>query len=261
MRILVPIKQVPGITEVKINKERGTLEREGIVSIINPDDKNAIELALNFKEKNDAEVIVLTMGPPQAQDALVEALAMGCDRAFLISDRKFAGADTWATAYTLGKAIEKIGNYDLIICGRQAIDGDTAQVGPQLAGILDLPQVTYVRKADMSKNKLVLEREIETGHELIEAGFPLLLTVTGEINAPRFPRIDLIFDAFADNKIEYLNASDLDVKDEFLGLEGSPTKVKKVFTPKKKQKGVMLEGSPKEIAHQVIENLRNKGLV
>jgi electron transfer flavoprotein alpha/beta subunit len=261
MRILVPIKQVPGITEVKINKERGTLEREGIVSIINPDDKNALELALSFKEKNNAEVIVLTMGPPQAQDALVEALAMGCDRAFLISDRKFAGADTWATAYTLGKAIEKIGNYDLIICGRQAIDGDTAQVGPQLAGILDLAQVTYVKKAELTKKGLELEREIETGHEIIEATYPLLITVTGEINTPRFPRIDLIFDAFADNKIEYLSASDLDVKEEFLGLDGSPTKVKKVFSPKKKSKGVMLEGSPKEIATQVIENLRDKGLV
>jgi len=261
MRILVPIKQVPGITEVKINKERGTLEREGIVSIINPEDKNAIELALEFKDKSDAEIIVLTMGPPQAQDALVEALAMGCDRAFLISDRKFAGADTWATAYTLGKAIEKIGNYDLIICGRQAIDGDTAQVGPQLAGILDLPQITYVRKAELIKNGIKAEREIENGYELIEGNFPILITVTGEINEPRYAMIDLIFDAFSENKIEYLNASDLDVKEQFLGLDGSPTKVKKVFTPKKKQKGVLLEGNPKEIAQQVIENLRDKGLV
>ncbi|MDD2717537.1 MAG: electron transfer flavoprotein subunit beta/FixA family protein [Candidatus Wallbacteria bacterium] len=261
MRIIVPIKQVPGITDVKINKEKGTLEREGIFSIINPEDKNALELALSLKDENGAEVIIVSMGPPQAQEALIEALAMGGDKAYLVTDRKFAGADTWATAYTLSKVIEKIGKYDLVICGRQAIDGDTAQVGPQLANFLEIPQVTYARKIEIKERIVTVEREIEGGHELIDAGLPLLLTVTGEINKPRFPRIDLIFDVFRENRIERLTASDLKVDPSLIGLDGSPTKVKKVFNPKRLAKGEILEGPAAEVAGKVVNQLRDKGIV
>lgn len=261
MRILVPVKQVPGITDVKINRERGTLEREGIFSIINPEDKHALELALHMKEKHGGEVIIITMGPPQAKDALVEALAMGGDRAYLVTDRKFAGADTWATAYTLSKVVEKIGKYDLIVCGKQAIDGDTAQVGPQLAGFLNIPQITYVRKAEIRSSTITAEREIESGYEIIEAQLPVLLTVTAEINTPRFPRIDLIFDTFRESRVEILTAADLKVEPSLTGMDGSPTKVKKVFNPKKTARGSIIEGTPSEMAAAVVNQMRDKGLI
>ncbi|MDD5091576.1 MAG: electron transfer flavoprotein subunit beta/FixA family protein [Candidatus Wallbacteria bacterium] len=261
MRIIVPIKQVPGITDVKINKERGTLEREGVFSIINPDDKHALELALELKSKHSGEVIIVTMGPPQAKEALVEALAMGGDKAYLVSDRKFAGADTWATAYTLSKVVEKLGHFDLIICGSQAIDGDTAQVGPQLAGFLKIPQITYVRKLELKGKILTAERIIGNGHEIIEASMPVLLTAVGELNTPRFPRIDLIFEAFRENKVECLKAADLKIDEALIGLEGSPTKVKKVFNPKKREKGLILEGSPAEVAEKTVSLLRDSGVI
>lgn len=261
MHIIVPIKQVPGTTDVKLNKKSGTLEREGVFSIINPEDKNALELALSLKEKNGAEVIIITMGPPQAEEALIEALAMGGDKAYLISDRKFAGADTWATAYTLSKAISKIGNYDMIICGRQAIDGDTAQVGPQLAGFLDLPQITYVIGLDIKGDKVIARREIEEGYMIVESQLPVLLTVTEKLNVPRYPRIDLIFDAYKENKITRMSTADIMVEEDKIGLDGSPTKVKRVFSPPRREKGLIIEGTPKEVSEKIIDNLRDKGII
>ena len=191
MKIIVLMKQVPNTNEVKIDPKTGTLIREGVPSIINPDDKNALEEALKIKEEKGGSVTVLTMGPPQADFALREALAMGADEAILLTDRVFAGADTWATSLALAKAIQKIGEYDLIFAGRQAIDGDTAQVGPEIAEHLGLPQVTYVRKVvSLEGNKVVVERALEDGYEVIECQLPAVLTAIKELNVPRYPSVN-----------------------------------------------------------------------
>ncbi|MGE4358114.1 MAG: electron transfer flavoprotein subunit beta, partial [Candidatus Omnitrophota bacterium] len=204
MNIIVCIKQVPDTTEVKIDPQTNTLIREGVASIINPFDMYAIEEGIRLKEKYGGKVTVISMGPPQAEEALREAISLGCDEAILITDRAFAGSDTWATSYTLAKAIEKIGDFDLIICGKQAIDGDTAQVGPGISAHLDIPQVTYVKKIEEIKigepqsditggtsNQIIMrvERMVEEGYEVIEVPLPCLITVVKEINEPRLPSL------------------------------------------------------------------------
>ncbi len=194
MKIVVCIKQVPDTTDVKINPETNTLIREGVASIINPFDMYAIEEAVRLKERFGGEAIVVTMGPPQAADALREALSLGIDRAIHLSDRAFAGSDTWATSLILAKAIEKIGGCDLVICGKQASDGDTAQVGPGIAAHINLPQATYVRRIDTvhldtDPKMMVVERLLEEGYEIIELKLPALITVVKEINEPRLPSL------------------------------------------------------------------------
>ena len=185
MNIIVCIKQVPETTEVRINPETNTLMREGVKAIINPFDMYAIEEGVRLKEKTGGKVTVLTMGPPQAETALKEAISLGADEAVLLSDRAFAGSDTWATSYTLAAGIRKLKDYDLIICGKQASDGDTAQVGPGIATHLDIPQVTYVKKIEEVKDKVIkVERMTEEGYEIIESRLPLLITVVKEINTP-----------------------------------------------------------------------------
>ena len=182
MKIIVCVKQVPDTNEVRINQETGTLIREGVPSIINPDDKNALEAALVLKDETGAEVSVVSMGPPQAADALKEAIAMGADHAYLVSDRAFGGSDTWATATILAAAIEKIGDYDLILCGRQAIDGDTAQVGPEIAEFLGIPQITYAKHIECDGESLNVTRFTETGDYKIRTKLPVLLTAIKELN-------------------------------------------------------------------------------
>jgi electron transfer flavoprotein beta subunit len=189
MDILVCVKQVPDTTEVKIDPKTNTLIRQGVPSIVNPFDKNAVEAALQLKEKHGGKVTVISMGPPQAKDALKECLAMGADEAALISDRAFGGADTLATSYTLAAGIRKLGKFDVIICGKQAIDGDTAQVGPEIAEYLDIPQITYVAKVEVNGDIARVEREHEEGYEIIETTLPVLLTVVKSINEPRFPTV------------------------------------------------------------------------
>ncbi|MGD2278875.1 MAG: electron transfer flavoprotein subunit beta/FixA family protein, partial [Candidatus Omnitrophota bacterium] len=191
MKIAVLIKQVPNTTDVKIDPETNTLKREGVESVINPFDTYAIEEAVRIKERlGEGEVVVVSMGPPQAEEALREALSLGCDSAILLSDRKFAGSDTWATSYTLSQAIRKIGDCDLIICGKQASDGDTAQVGPGVSTHLDIPQVTYVKKIEsIDKSKATVERMTEEGYDIIELPLPAVLTVVKEINEPRLPSL------------------------------------------------------------------------
>lgn len=182
MNIVVLVKQVPNTSEVKLDPKTGNLIREGIESIINPDDRHALEAAVTLKQAQGGKVIALSMGPPQAIDAVSEAMGMGADEGILLTDRMFAGADTWATSSTLGKALEKIGAFDLILCGRQAIDGDTAQIGPQVADYLKVPHVSYVFAIEaVNKNSLVVKRQLEDGYERIECGLPGLLTVIGEI--------------------------------------------------------------------------------
>lgn len=231
MEIIVCIKQVPDTTDVKINPQTNTLVRDGIRSVINPFDMFAIEEGLRLKEKQGGKVTVLTMGPPQAKHALSEAIAMGADDAALISHRSFAGSDTLATSYALAQAVKKIGKFDLIICGKQALDGDTAQVGPGIAVHLLLPQIAFVKKIEeIGSRHIVALRMTETGFDRVRSPLPCLITVVKEINTPRYS-------SFAGKaraqkiKIPMWGAAELSCEEKRLGLEGSPTWVEKIFTP------------------------------
>ncbi len=258
MNIIVCIKQVPDTTNVRIDPETNTLIRSGVQSIINPFDMYAIEEAVRLKEKLGGVVTILTMGPPQAEEALREAISLGADEAILVSDRAFAGSDTWATSYTLSRAIQKIGRFDLVICGKQAIDGDTAQVGPGIAAFLDIPQITFVKKIEEIKELLIrAERMTEEGYDIIEAPLPCLITVVKEINEPRLPSLKGKMRA---KKIEIkkLEAKDLDADPDSLGLNGSPTKVVKIFTPPPRKGGQILEGDAKEVSAKLVELLKGE---
>jgi electron transfer flavoprotein beta subunit len=253
MHAIVCIKQVPDTTEVKIDPERGTLIREGVPSIVNPFDMYAIEEAIRLQEAHSGRTTVVTMGPPQAQEAIKEAVAMGCNDAVLVSDRAFAGADTWATAYTLARVIHKIGEYDVILCGRQAADGDTGQVGPGVATQLGISQLTYVskiRELNLAERTVTVERLVEEGREVVTAPLPCLITVVKEINTPRYPSFMGIRRA---NRKEYpvWSAEDLcndtGADSECFGLIGSPTKVVKVFTPPPREGGCEMV-SPDDVA-------------
>ena len=236
MKIVVCLKQVPDTTAVKIDPKTGTLIRDGVPSIINPEDKHALEAALQLKDNNGAEVTVLSMGPPQAKSALREALCMGADKAILITDRAFAGADTLATSKALAGALKKL-EYDIIFAGRQAIDGDTAQVGPEIAEHLNIPQVTYVQGVKVEEDGLLVNRALEDGYELIKVKAPVLLTAIKELNEPRYMNVKNIFET-SDDEILVWSADDIDVDKAELGLKGSPTKVKRSMT--KEAKGACL---------------------
>jgi len=261
MKIVVMVKQVPDTNEVKLDRRTGTLIREGVPSIINPEDKNALEEALKVKETLEATIVVVSMGPPQAEDALREALAMGADEAILLTDRAFAGADTWATATTLGMALRKIGDFDLVLAGRQAIDGDTAQVGPQVAEYLNVPQVTYVREFTIDDGKVVAKRILEDGYEEIEATLPALLTITKEANEPRYPNAGAIMSAYREREVAYWGAEDIEADPERIGLKGSPTQVKRSFTPPPKEPGQVIKSAPVEAAKDLVAILRNKNII
>lgn len=257
MNIIVCIKQVPNTTDVKIDPVTNTLIRDGVESVINPFDTYAIEEAVRLKERFGGTVTVITMGPPQAENALKEAISLGCDEAVLVSDRKFAGSDTWATSYTLSAAIKKIGSYDLIICGKQASDGDTAQVGPGISMHLNIPQVTYVRKIDnISENKAKVERMTEEGYDIIETPLPCLLTVVKEINVPRLPSLKGMMKAKA-AKIAKWTADDIEADPKSIGLDGSPTRVVKIFTPPPRKGGQILKGDAGDVAKEVAELLKD----
>jgi len=263
MRIIVCIKQVPDTEElpkVRINPESNTIVREEVKSIINPFDENALEEALRIKEKNKASVTCISMGPPQAKEALRKALAMGVDEVFLISDPLFAGSDTWATSYILSQSIRKLGSFDLIIAGKQAIDGDTGQVGPALAEFLGIPQITYVRKLEVEDGRIRAERTLEDYFEVVEAKLPLLVTVTKEINEPRYPSLKGILKA-KKTEIPVLTNRDLNLPLDKIGLEGSPTRVVKVFNPSPPPKGEIIEGDLKEKVERVIEEIKKRNLL
>ena len=258
MNIIVCIKQVPDTTQVKIDPKTNTLIREGVQSIINPFDAYAIEAGVRLKEQHGGKVTVLTMGPPQAQDALREAVSLGCDEAILVSDRAFAGSDTLATGYTLASAIKKVGDFDIIICGKQASDGDTAQVGPGIATQLDIPQVTYVKKIEKVEDKtLTAERMTEEGFEIIQTSLPCLITVVKEINEPRLPSLKGKMRA-KKLEIQTLKAIDLDIDEAQLGLTGSPTWVSKIFTPPPRPKGEIFEGDPGSAVTKLVDILKDR---
>ena len=263
MNIIVCIKQVPNTNEVRIDPVRGTLIRDGVPSIINPDDRNALEEALRIKDQyEDVKVIVLSMGPPQADAALREAIAMGADEGILLTDRAFAGSDTWATSTALAAGIKHIGDYSIIFCGRQAIDGDTAQVGPQIAEHLGLPQITYVEELKIEGNKVIAKRALEDGYFVIESEMPVLLTAIKELNQPRYPSIKGIYEGYKGDRIRTLSAKDIEVDEHNIGLKGSPTKVSKSFTPPGKGgKFEILEGSPKEQVRELIVRLKEEKII
>jgi len=257
VHIVVCVKQVPDTTSVRIDPETNTLIRAGVASIVNPFDMYAIEEALRIKDKLGGKVTAISMGPPQADAVLREAIAMGADEGILLTDRAFAGSDTWATSYTIAAAIRKLGAVDLIICGKQASDGDTAQVGPGIATHLDLPQVTYVRKIDeIAADHVVAERMLDEGSEIIRCPFPCMLTVVKELNEPRLPSLR---GKMAAKKAQIIlwGAKDFDCDPINLGLNGSPTKVVKIFTPAPRGGGEMLTGEPEEVARKLAEKIRD----
>ncbi|MGM0568050.1 MAG: electron transfer flavoprotein subunit beta/FixA family protein [Elusimicrobiota bacterium] len=261
MNIVVCIKQVPDTTDVKINPETNTLIREGVDSIMNPFDAYAVEEALRVKEKMGGEVTALSMGPPQAQDILRQAISMGADRGILLSDRNFAGSDTLATAYTLARGIKKINEYDLVICGKQAIDGDTAQVGPGIAEVLNVPCITYVRKIEeINENVIRGHRMMEGGCHVIESSLPALITVVKEINEPRLPSLRGKMNA-RKAEIEVWNAADIACEVDRIGRMGSPTWVEKIFAPPQREKGVVFKGEAGETAEKLVSVMKEKKII
>jgi electron transfer flavoprotein beta subunit len=259
MKIVVCVKQVPDTNEVRIDPVTGTLIRDGVPSIINPDDKSALEEALRLKEEEGAHVTVITMGPLQAERALREALAMGADEVVLLTDRAFAGSDTLATSLALAKAIENL-EYDIIFAGRQAIDGDTAQVGPEIAEHLNLPQVTYVEEVKVKGRELFIKRALEDGYEIINVSMPCVLMCIKELNHPRYMNISDIFTSY-NKEIRTMTADDLNVDKALLGLKGSPTKVKKSFTKGPKGAGEKVDMPPAEAASFIAGKLKEKHLI
>jgi len=261
MNIIVCIKQVPDTNEVKIDPKTGTLIREGVPTIMNPDDKHALIEAVKIKGNNGGKVTVVSMGPPQAEEALIEALALGADEAILLCDRAFAGSDTWATANALGSAIKTIGDYDLLLFGRQAIDGDTAQVGPQVAEFLKVPQITYAQKIEVNDGKVKVERQMEEGYEVIEAKLPCLITCVAEINDIEYSSLQGIKTAYREKEVKVWSVDDAKADKSKVGLLSSPTAVKKSFTPPAKGQGQILRGTTKEIVKRIVSILKERELV
>lgn len=266
MHTIVCIKSVPDTTEVRFHPETNTLMREGVAAQINPFDLYAIEEAVRLKEAHGGTVTVLTMGPSRAEEQLRDALAVGCDEAILLSSAAFAGSDTWATAYTLAQALRRLGPFDLILCGKQAIDGDTGQVGPGIAAQLGLPQLTYVsrlREVDPVAGILRAERLLEEGCEIVETRLPALLTVLKDINKPRDPSPRLLRRARRAEIPIWTEADLPDAEPRLLGLEGSPTKVVQVFSPPKREGGVrwITGDSPQAQADELVAQLLAAGLV
>ena len=262
MIIAVCVKQVPDTNEIRINPETGTLIRDGVPSILNNDDANALEQALQIKDANpDTTVTVLTMGPPQAREMLQECLAMGADEAILLSDRALGGSDTWATSNALAAGLRKAGPFDLIFAGRQAIDGDTAQVGPQIAEKMGLPQVTYVKEFELEGDAVTVKRALEDGYEKLRVKLPCVLTAIKELNTPRYMSVPGILRA-AKAEIQVWSADDIGVDKTTVGLKASPTNVFRSFTPKPKGKGITVEGdTPKELAGNLLADLRAKHII
>jgi electron transfer flavoprotein beta subunit len=258
LRLIVCIKQVPETQEVRLDPVTHTLKREGIAAIINPFDLYALEEGLRVRESQGGKVTLLTMGPPQAEAALREALGYGPDAAVLLSDQAFAGADTWATALTLAKAIEKLGGADLILCGKQAIDGDTAQVGPMLATILNIPYVAWARKLTFGDGgNLTVERLLDHGYDAVETSLPALVTVVKEINEPRVPSFKAKLKAKKE-PIPVWGLADLGLAANEVGLSGSFTQVVKVFPPPARGTPEIWTGAPEELAARLWRRLKEQ---
>lgn len=255
MKIIVCVKQVPDAKDVRLDPETNTLAREGVESIMNPYDQHALEEAVRLKENNGGEVTVITMGPPQAEEILRLAIGCGADHGVLVSDRAFAGADTWATSYTLEKAINHLGGADLVLCGKQAIDGDTAQVGPGVATRLGIPFVTCVQKVrEAADSSIVVERMMDDGYDVVKAALPVVLTVVKDINEPRVPSLRGKMKA-KKAVIQTLTAEEIGADPGCIGLPGSPTQVANVFPPQARGERSILTGTLDEQIDQLVEKL------
>jgi electron transfer flavoprotein beta subunit len=261
MNIVVCLKQVPGTTEVKINPQTNTLVRQGIKNIINPFDSYALEEGVRLREKQGGRVTAISMGPPQAAEMLREAIALGADETVLLSDAAFAGADTWATAYTLAGAVRKLGVCDLVICGRQSSDGDTAQVGPELAEMLGIPFVAYVSQVQqVGAADVRLKRMIDEGYEVVQAPLPCLITVNKEINQPRLPSLRGLARAKS-AKIPVWGLAELGLEPGRVGLAGSATQVVKIFSPQRQKKARILAGETAVQVEALLASLREDGII
>ncbi len=260
LNIVVCIKQVPDTTEIKLDPVKGTLIREGVPSIMNPDDKGGLEMALLLKEKYGAHITVITMGPLQADDILREAYAMGADDAIHLSDRKFGGADTLATSTALAGAIRTI-DYDIVITGRQAIDGDTAQVGPQVAEHLGIPQVTYVQSLDVDRDgKVTVHKSTEEGYQILELQTPCMITALTNPGYNHYMTVRGIIESY-ERDVNLWGADKIDVDETKLGLKGSPTRVIKSFTKGVKPSGQLVDASTEEAVDIIIEKLKEKYII
>jgi len=261
MNIVVCIKQVPGTTDVKIDPQTNTLIRQGIENIINPFDTYALEEGVRLREQHGGKVTVITMGPPQAEDALRESISLGADETVLLSDSAFAGADTWATAFTLSRAVAKLEQYDIIICGRQTVDGDTGQVGPELAEMLDIPFIAYVSQIEeINEGYIRVRRMVEEGHEIMETSLPAVITVNKEINIPRLPSLRGIMKSKS-TKIDTWGIQELGVDSNMVGLPGSSTQVIKVFFPQRISQAEILEGDVESQVDSLIDKLKDASLL
>ena len=256
MKIVVCIKQVPDTTDIKIDPETNTLIREGVASIVNPFDLYAIEEAIRIKEQHGGSITAISMGPPQAEAALRECVSIGVDEIILISDRKFAGADTWATGLVLAEAVKKISDYDLLLFGQQAIDGDTAQVGPGVATFLKIPQACFVRKIEeIYDNKIIVERLMEDGYDRISMTLPTALSVVKEINVPRLPSLRGKRNA-KKAELTIWTADDLNLDEAEIGLNGSPTQVAKIFSPELNKAGEKHELPAEELTKIFLKKVK-----
>ena len=260
MNIVVCIKQVPNTNEVKLDPVTGTLIRDGVPSIMNPDDKAGLEAALRLKDSMGAHVTVVSMGPMQADAVLREAMAMGADDAYLISDRAFGGADTLATSTTIAAAIKKI-PYDLIITGRQAIDGDTAQVGPQIAEHLNIPNVSYAEDIQVEGDTVTVKRQYEDRYHTVKVKMPCLITALSELNQPRYMIPGGIFDAYREKTVTVWTVNDIEVDMDKIGLKGSPTRVFQSFPKSLKAAGTVVTLDGEEAADYMLEKLREKFII
>lgn len=263
MQIAVLVKQVPSTDKVKIDEETGTMIRSELESELNPLDMYAVEEAVRIKEKHlGTKITVISMGPPSAEYTIKEAISMGCDEGILLTDRKFAGADTLATAYTLSGALKQLNEFDLIFAGERATDGETGQVGPSVAAQLDIPILTYVNKIlEITDKSIKVQRAVEGGNEIVEAAIPALITVVKEINEPRLPNLENKLKA-KNSQIRIMNRSQLNLQGERIGLNGSPTRVIKVFYPKISRRGKkVVVKTPEEGVEKIISFLKDKGLI
>ena len=260
VNIVVCVKQVPDTNEVKLDPVTGTLIRDGVPSIMNPDDKAGLEAALELKDATGAHITVVSMGPPQADDVLREALAMGADEAILVTDRAFGGADTWATSTTIAAAVKML-DYDLIITGRQAIDGDTAQVGPQIAEHLNIPNVSYAEDIKVEGDAVIVKRQYEDRYHTIKVQMPCLVTALGEMNTPRYMTPGGIFDAYRTDEVKVWTLENIEVDTSNIGLKGSPTRVFKSFPKALKPAGTVVQLDPQESADFLLEKLKEKFII
>ena len=260
MKIVVCIKQVPDTTVIKINPVTGTLIRDGVPSIMNPDDKGGLEMALELKDKYGAHVTVITMGPPQADAILREAYAMGVDKAILLTGREFGGADTLATSHTIAAALKNL-EYDLIIAGRQAIDGDTAQVGPQISEHLNIPVISYAQDIKVEGNNVIVQRQYDDRYHVLKAQMPCLVTALGEMNEPRYMTPGGIFDACEAEITVWGRANLVDVEDSNLGLKGSPTQIARASDKVRKGAGEVVTLDPTDAASYIVGKMKEKHII